>query len=334
MARFAVLGAGSWGTALAIHLAGPQKHDVTLWEFRPDAAENLAKDRENKEFLAGIQFPARISITNDLDAAIEGVDAVLLVVPSQFVRMTLEKMKNPPDSAIWIGASKGIENGTLLRQDEVIGDVLGQNFRNRFVALSGPSHAEEVSRNVPTSVVAACQNLDYAQQVQDWFSGASFRVYASYDIVGVELGGSLKNVVAIATGILDGLGFGDNTRGALMTRGLAEMSRLGTRLGGQRETFAGLSGMGDLITTCVSKHSRNRHVGEQIGKGKTLQQVLDEMTMVAEGVATTRSARDLARKFNVEMPITEQVYSILFDNASPAEAVRELMTRSLKVEIA
>ncbi len=333
MADFAVLGAGSWGTALAILLKNhTDNHEVMLWEFRPDAAERLKKDRINREFLPGMPFPDGLNVTSNLEEALEGRDAVLMVVPTQFVRSALENVTNSPKNAIWIGASKGIENKSLKRVSELAEEVLGPEVAERFVAFSGPSHAEEVSKNLPTTVVAACPNLELARTVQHWFSGPTFRVYASDDRVGVELSGALKNVIALATGICDGLGFGDNTRGALMTRGLVEIARLGMHFGGRQETFAGLSGMGDLITTCTSRHSRNRHVGEQLGRGRSLDDILKTMNMVAEGVATTQSAYQLARKSSVEMPITDQVYRILFEDVSPRQAVMKLMTRRLKVE--
>lgn len=332
MANFAVLGAGSWGTALAVLLAGEQNHKVKMWEFFPEAAKKLAEDRENREFLPDVMFPDNIEVTNDLAYSLEGVDGVLVVVPSQKVRSVLQNIKGDHSDKVWIGASKGIENNTLKRMSEVTEEFLGEGVARRYVAFSGPSHAEEVGKSIPTTVVAGCHDLETAQTVQEWFSGRTFRVYASDDPVGVELGASLKNVIAIATGICDGMGFGDNTRGALITRGLHEISRLGTALGGKRETFAGLSGMGDLITTCTSKHSRNRYVGEQLGRGRSLEDILKSMHMVAEGVATTRSAWDLAQREGVEMPIAEKVYQILFEGASAREAVIQLMTRSLKVE--
>lgn len=333
MAQIAVLGAGSWGTALAIQLTRENQHQVKLWEFLPDVAKKLEGDRENKELLPGASFPKNLTVTNDLMGAIEGADGVLVVVPSQVVRSVYQKI---PAEALAektiIGASKGIENGSLMRMSEVVIETYGEEIRNRYVTLSGPSHAEEVALNIPTTVVAAGYNLEKARKVQEWFSDSTFRVYASDDVVGVELGASLKNVVAIATGICDGMNFGDNTRGALITRGLHEMTRLGVTLGGRRETFAGLSGMGDLVTTCTSKHSRNRYVGEQLGIGRTLKEILDSMKMVAEGVATTKSAWELAQREKVEMPITSKVHEILFEDASATEAVIELMTRSLKVE--
>ncbi|MFH0881949.1 MAG: NAD(P)H-dependent glycerol-3-phosphate dehydrogenase [bacterium] len=333
MSSLAILGAGSWGTALAIQLTSESGHDVRLWEFRPDAAEALKRDRENREFLPSAMFPDGITVTNDLNETLAGVEIVLLVVPSQVTRKVMEQIDPlAVKDKVWVGCSKGIENGSLKRMSEVAEEVLGPDIANRYIALSGPSHAEEVSQNIPTTVVAAGRDLALAQRIQKEFSSRTFRVYASDDVVGVELGASLKNVIAIASGICDGMGFGDNTKGALMTRGLHEITRLGIQLGGQRETFAGLSGMGDLITTCTSRHSRNRFVGEQLGKGRTLNNILKNMHMIAEGVTTTKSANDLANREGVEMPITHQVYRILFEEADAREAVTALMTRSLKVE--
>ncbi len=333
MARLAILGAGSWGTALAIQLTGESGHDVHLWEFRPDAVEALKHDRENREFLPGALFPDGITVTNDLGETLADAEIVLIVVPSQVTRAVLQQVDPAAvKDKILVGCSKGIENGTLKRMSEIAEEVFGPDVAGRYVALSGPSHAEEVSQRIPTTVVAAGRDLGLAKRVQQEFSSSTFRVYSSQDVVGVELGASLKNVIAIASGICDGMGFGDNTRGALMTRGLHEISRLGLQLGGQRETFAGLSGMGDLITTCTSRHSRNRYVGEQLGKGRRLNDILKNMHMIAEGVATTKSAYDLAAREKVEMPITHQVYRILFEDADAREAVTALMTRSLKVE--
>ncbi|MBZ0263469.1 NAD(P)-dependent glycerol-3-phosphate dehydrogenase [bacterium] len=332
MADITVLGAGSWGTALAILLAKKDEHNVLMWEFRKDAAKKLQDERENREFLPDISFPESLQITSELNVAMEASEAILVVIPSQFVRSALTNLKGDHSEKIWIGASKGIETSSLKRMSEVAEEMIGESVHNRYVAFSGPSHAEEVARELPTSVVAACNDLEVAKKVQHWFSNPTFRVYASDDVIGVELGASLKNVVALATGMLDGLGLGDNTRGALLTRGLAEMTRLGVHLGGRPESFAGLSGMGDLITTCVSKHSRNRYVGEQLGLGRTLPDILKSMVMVAEGVETTRAVYHLAQKVGVEMPICDQVYRILFEGIAPEMAVRELMMRSLKVE--
>jgi glycerol-3-phosphate dehydrogenase (NAD(P)+) len=330
--RVAILGAGSWGTAIALLLHG-KGFAARLWEYRPEAAERLRRERENREFLPGVPLPHEIKIDSDARVCLDGAQAAILAIPSQFVRSALANVKALfPPAALIINAAKGIEEQTLMRPSEVVKDLLPEALPDRYVALSGPSHAEEVSRGIPTSVVAAGENLDTARRVQELFSTPNFRVYASQDLIGVELGAALKNIIALATGICDGLGFGDNTKGALLTRGLAEIARLGLKLGGQPRTFAGLSGMGDLITTCTSRHSRNRYVGEQIGKGRKLDEILSGMTMIAEGVRTTRSARDLARREAVPMPITEAVYAILFEDKNPKQAVTELMTRDLKVE--
>ncbi|HEX7343508.1 MAG TPA: NAD(P)H-dependent glycerol-3-phosphate dehydrogenase [bacterium] len=328
----AVLGAGSWGTAIALLLRG-KGCGVRLWEFRPEAAERLRRERENREFLPGIPLAPEILIDHDAGRCLADTEIVILAIPSQFVRQALTKIKDLiPPQALIINAAKGIEERTLMRPSQVVRELIANALPHRYAALSGPSHAEEVSRGIPTSVVAASENIETAKRVQELFATPGFRVYASEDLVGVELGGALKNIIAIATGICDGLGFGDNTKGALLTRGLAEITRLGVKLGGQPRTFAGLSGMGDLITTCTSRHSRNRYVGEQIGRGKRLNEVLAGMTMIAEGVRTCRSARELARREGVPMPITEAVHSILFEDKNPKQAVTELMTRDLKVE--
>ncbi len=328
----AVLGAGSWGTTLALLLHG-KGYEVRLWEFRRDAAERLRRDRENKEFLPGIPLPDSLRIDHDAVKLLEDVGVVVLAIPSQFVRGALSDLTDQiPADAVIVNAAKGIEERTLKRPSEVVEDLLPGVLPDRYAALSGPSHAEEVSRGIPTTVVAAGPNLETAKFVQELFFTPTFRVYTRYDLIGVELGAALKNVIAIASGISDGLGFGDNTKGALLTRGLAEITRLGVKLGGQPSTFSGLSGMGDLITTCMSRHSRNRYVGEQIGRGKTLEEIKAEMTMVAEGVATTVSSRALAHREGVPMPITEAVYQVLFEGKNPRAAVTELMTRELKEE--
>jgi glycerol-3-phosphate dehydrogenase (NAD(P)+) len=328
----AVMGAGSWGTALALLLAG-KGYDVRLWEFRKEAAQRFQLKRENQEFLPGVPFPDGLLVHWVASRCLVDAEMVVLAIPSQFAREALAGMaESIPPRALLVNAAKGIEEGTLKRPSQVVHDLFSPAFPDRYAALSGPSHAEEVSRGIPTTVVAACASLDSARTVQEIFFTPTFRVYASQDLAGVELGGALKNVIALATGICDGLGFGDNTKGALLTRGLAEMSRLGIKLGGQPRTFAGLSGMGDLITTCMSRHSRNRFVGEEVGKGRSLDDVLAGMTMVAEGVRTTRSARDLAHREGVLMPITEAVYDVLFAGKDPRAAVTELMTRDLKVE--
>lgn len=331
--KVAIVGGGSWGTTLALLVAATGR-PVVMWEFRPDAVALMACDRENREFLPGHFFPPNLSVTDDIHEAVAGAEFAIFVVPSHAMRSTVHRLKEgPPAGATIISATKGIEQGSLMRMSEVLADVWGDRFSNDgFAVISGPSLADEVIQEAPTTVVAASTSLDTAHNVQKLLSGKRFRVYAADDVVGVELGGSLKNVVAIAAGLVDGLGFGDNTKGALLTRGLAEMSRLGVKLGGKPATFAGLSGMGDLIATCCSAHSRNRFVGEQIGKGRTLKDVLAGMKMVAEGVNTAASAFALGQREQVVMPITEQVHRILFEDVDPLSATVELMTRRLKVE--
>jgi len=325
----AILGAGSWGTTLAIHLA-QRGHDVRLWSHDPVELEPIAADRENRKFLPGIALPPGVKVCAELETALAGVEFAVFAVPSQAVRATGERLRRSGTRALPVCASKGLELGTLKRLSEVIAESFGDRDA---VALLGPSHAEEVSRGIPTSVVAAARDEARAVAVQQLFSSARFRVYTNADVVGCEFGAALKNVIAIAAGVCDGLGFGDNTKGALLTRGLAEMARLGERMGGRRETFFGLTGMGDLIATAMSRHSRNRHVGERLGRGEPLARVLGDMVMVAEGVHTARAARDLGRAQQVELPITEQVCALLFDGRAPLDAMQALMSRDLKREV-
>jgi glycerol-3-phosphate dehydrogenase (NAD(P)+) len=332
MARVCVLGGGSWGIALA-NLLHANGHTVSIWEFDPSDAEHLRREREHKQKLPGVLLPPEISVTSDIESATVDVDMIFFVVPSHTIRPTAQLL-NEIDcrKTIHVNCAKGIENDTCMRMSQVITEEIDGLDLANVTTLSGPSHAEEVARHMPTSVVAASISRETAGRVQRLLTNEYFRIYTSTDIVGVEFGGSVKNIIAIAAGIVHGLGFGDNTSGALMTRGLAEIVRLGEVLGADPMTFAGLSGLGDLVTTCISRHSRNRHVGEEIGKGRTLEYVLEEMVMVAEGVKTTRSVYALSKQLSVEMPITEQVHSILFEGKDPLEAVRELMTRDLKSE--
>ncbi len=328
MTRIAVLGAGSWGTTLAVHLA-QAGHEAVMWGHdRADLAA-LAADRENRKFLPGIALPDGVKVQPELDAALAGAEIALFVVPSQAVRGVAAKVKQAGSKAVPISASKGLELGTLKRLSEVLAEVLGDPSP---VVLTGPSHAEEVSRGIPTSIVAACADEARAEAAQRLFSTGRLRVYRNTDVAGCEYAAALKNVIAIAAGVCDGVGFGDNTKGALLTRGLAEIGRLGMAMGGRQATFSGLAGMGDLIATAMSRHSRNRGVGERIGRGETLEQVLGTMVMVAEGVDTARAARDLGRAHRVELPITDQVCAMLFDGRSPREALQALMTRDLKSE--
>jgi glycerol-3-phosphate dehydrogenase (NAD(P)+) len=331
--KIGVLGAGGWGTALAL-LLHQNGHLVELWEFFPDYAECMERTRRNPDFLPDVVLPKDIRITGDLGSVVQDKEILVFAVPSHVVRRVAVQLSTyGMGKALLVSASKGIENDTLLRMSEVILQAYANRMdRDRIVALSGPSHAEEVSRGIPTLVVAASSSEESARRIRDVFMSPSFRVYTSADLIGVELGGSLKNIIAIAAGISDGVGFGDNTKAALMIRGIVEITRLGTSMGANPATFSGLSGMGDLIVTCTSRHSRNRHVGEQIGKGKTLSEVLDGMLMVAEGVRTTRSAVDLSVKHNVDMPITREVFEMLFNGKDPKKAVFDLMTRIPKAE--
>jgi glycerol-3-phosphate dehydrogenase (NAD(P)+) len=330
--KICVLGGGSWGTALSVLLQG-KGHKVKMWELFPERAQAMRETRENREMLPGITIPEAIVVSSEIDEALIGADVLVFAVPSHGLRATCEKASPflKGHETVVIG-TKGIEEKTLLRMSEVAQDVTGWP-PEKVAALVGPSHAEEVSRGLPTAVVSASESEATAGAVQEIFMTPTFRVYTNTDITGVESGVSLKNVIAIAAGMCDGLGYGDNTKGALLTRGLAEMARLGAAMGARQETFAGLAGIGDLITTCISPHSRNRYVGEEIGKGKTLAEVLSGMIMVAEGVRTTKSAAGLARKHGVEMPIAEQVHEILFNDKPAKEAMRDLMLRSPKPEV-
>lgn len=330
--KISVLGAGGWGTTLAIllHYNG---HKVTLWEYKKKYAKLIDKVRVNTQYLPGIKIPKEILITHDLEESTTDKNMIVLAVPSQFLRsvVTLVKTANIKNS-ILCSVSKGIEKGALMTMSQMLKNEIPSLSDQQIGVLSGPSHAEEVSRRIPTAVVTASLNVETSKSIQSAFITSYFRVYASTDILGVELGGAFKNVIAIGAGIIDGAKFGDNTKAAIMTRGIAEISRLGIALGAQPETFAGLSGMGDLIVTCMSKHSRNRYVGEQIGGGKKLKAVLKSMQMVAEGVETSRSASQLATKHKIEVPITTEVYRILFEDKDPVKATTDLMTRDMKME--
>lgn len=328
MTRVAVLGAGSWGTTLAVHFARAG-HEARLWGNQPEELARLEADRENRKFLPGITLPAEVKVHAELESALDQAGFVFFVVPSQAVREVAGRVRAAGWSGIAVCASKGLELGSLERMSAVIEQALGDA---EPVSFTGPSHAEEVAVGIPTSVVAASRSVERARAVQTLCSTPRLRVYTNDDVAGCEYGGALKNVIAIAAGVADGLGFGDNTKGLLLTRGLAEISRLGVALGGRRETFFGLTGMGDLITTAMSRHSRNRHVGERIGRGESLEQVLGGMVMVAEGVTTARAARELGRRHGVELPITEQVCALMLEGRDPQEALMALMTRDLKRE--
>jgi len=331
--NIAVLGAGSWGTTLAILLyTGHQ--DVVLWTYKEDHAKSMRETRFNTEFLPDVHLPEDLRISSDLVSTVERVDMIVSAIPTQFIRSVFLQLRDTDLSGkIIVNVAKGIENESLMTISGIIEDCCPTVETMKQSILSGPSHAEEVSRNIPTVVVAASPSLDTAKLVQQTFLTPYFRVYASTDLRGVELGGSLKNVIAIAAGISDGIGFGDNTKAALLTRGIVEITRLGVAMGAEQNSFAGLSGIGDLIVTCTSKHSRNRYVGEQIGKGRKLGEILNEMVMVAEGVTTTKSVYELSKRYNIEMPISTEVYRMLFEDKDPHQATEELMTRDVKIEL-
>lgn len=330
--KIGVIGAGSWGTTLADLLA-KKGHDVTLWAFEPELVAEMTQTRYNGIFLPGISLSPGLKFTNLLQEAVADKGLLLFVVPSQVTRSVVKNaLPFISPSAIIVSASKGIEVDTLMTVSQVYRELLPQELYATFSALSGPSFAREVAQEMPTAVAVASERGDVARKVQQIFNTHTFRVYTNNDVAGVELGGAIKNVIAIAAGISDGLGFGHNTRAALITRGLAEMTRLGRPLGAKESTFAGLAGMGDLVLTCTGDLSRNRTVGIQLGQGRRLAEILGEMRMVAEGVKTTESARNLAARLKVEMPITEKVYEVLYQDKPAREAVLELMTRDLKAE--
>jgi glycerol-3-phosphate dehydrogenase (NAD(P)+) len=322
---FAILGAGAWGTAIALVLAKNSAHAVRLWSARPEHAAVLQERRENVRLLPGVPIPEGILLTSDIAEAVAGADLLIAAVPTVYLREALTRIAAavPRDRPV-LSLAKGLENTSFLRPTQIVTEVLG----NEDVAvLSGPSHAEEVSRNLPTTVVVASDDLTLAQWIQQHFTTERFRVYTNLDVVGVELAGALKNVIGIAAGIGDGLGFGDNAKAALLTRGLAEMTRFGVAHGAETATFPGLAGMGDLITTCMSRHGRNRHVGECLARGQTMDQIVRGMTMVAEGVYTARSVHERAQRMGLSMPITAEVYRVLYEGKDPLTAVKDLMLR-------
>lgn len=323
--KIAILGSGGMATACSILLSQHAGRSVQIWTRTAERATELRRDRENRRQLPGVRIPDSIDITDAIDRAVNGAELLIAAIPTKFLRETLGRISPEiPVGLPVVSVAKGLEISTLMRPSEIVLDVLGPRD---VVALGGPSHAEEIARGLPASVVAACSNLKLARDVQSLFNTDRFRVYTNVDILGVELAGAIKNVIAIAAGISDGLGFGDNAKSALVTRGLVEMIRFGTALGAQAETFNGLAGIGDLMTTCFSRHSRNRHVGEYLGRGMTLDHVVADMNGVAEGVSTTRGVYDLARQKGIEMPITAEVYSVLFEGKPPIEATTSLMMR-------
>ena len=327
--RIAILGDGGWGTTLAV-LLSRKGYTVTLWGAFDNYTKVMAKSRLNPKFLPGLRIPSQIEITSDLSRAVNGKGLIVLAIPSQYTRQALKKIRgNFNSSAVFLSVTKGIEISSMKRISEVVHEELGPV---KLAVLSGPTIAREVAKGIPTAAVIASHNIEIRKFLQNVFNTEKFRVYTNADIIGVELGGSLKNVIAIACGVSDGLGFGTNTKAAILARGLAEISRLGRAMGAKLETFSGISGLGDLVTTCISKESRNRFVGEQIGRGKTLKEIHKHMQMVAEGVPTAKSAYALSKKYKVEMPITKEVYRLLYKNKSPLQAVRDLMTRRSKEE--
>lgn len=329
MAKISVLGSGSWGLALALLLHN-NGHEVLLWSARPENARKLREKRENPDRLPGVRLPDEIDVLTDMERALKDVDVTVLAVASSYIRSTAHKMAPfvCKDQKI-VNVAKGIEEKTLKTLSEVIEEEIPQG---NVAVLSGPSHAEEVGRGLPTTCVISAHTQEAAEYLQSIFMSPVFRVYTTPDILGVELGGALKNVIALAAGTADGLGYGDNTKAALITRGITEIGRLGKKMGAQMETFYGLSGIGDLIVTCASKHSRNRKAGYLIGQGYTMEEAMKEVQMVVEGVYSARAARELAEKYEVEMPIITEVNRVLFEGKSAAEAVMDLMLRDKKVE--
>ena len=330
MAKIGLIGAGSWGTALS-KLAADNGHEVTVWSIVKEEIEMLQENREHLDKLPGVKLPENISYTTELAAAIEGKDMCILAVPSPFTRSTAAMMKPfVKEGQIIVNVAKGVEEKTLMTLSEIIGQEVPQAD---VAVLSGPSPAEEVGKGMPTTIVVGAKTKETAEYIQNLLMNKVFRVYTSPDILGIELGGALKNVIALAAGIADGLGCGDNTKAALITRGIAEIARLGMTMGGKPETFSGLTGIGDLIVTCASMHSRNRRAGILIGQGKTMQEAMDEVKQVVEGVYSAKAAMGLAEKYGVEIPIIEQVNLVLFEGKPAAQALDELMLRDKKIEI-
>ena len=333
MENVTVLGAGSWGTALAIVLA-ENGHNTFLWTHREDQAAEINNSHTNKQYLPTTVLPTNLRATASLEEAVAHAKTIVVAVPTKAIREVCSNVANLlNETKLFVHVSKGIEPDTLLRISELMKESIDPQYIEEIVVLSGPSHAEEVVLQHPTTVSATCASIKAAEKVQDLFMSNYFRVYTNDDVIGVEIGGALKNVIALAAGITDGLDYGDNAKAALITRGLAEITRLGVKMGGKPFTFAGLTGMGDLIVTCTSVHSRNWRAGNMLGKGLKLQEVLDQMGMVVEGVRTTKAAYQLAQKYDVSMPITTALYEVLFTDKAPKQAVDELMIRMKKSEI-
>ncbi|MBQ6787745.1 MAG: NAD(P)H-dependent glycerol-3-phosphate dehydrogenase [Lachnospiraceae bacterium] len=329
MANIGIIGAGSWGIALSVLLHN-NGHKITVWSIIQEEIDMLNAEHEHKDKLPGVKLPEDMIFTTDMQSAIEGKDILVLAVPSPFIRSTANSMKAyVAEGQIIVNVAKGIEEKTLMTLSQVIEEEIPQAD---VAVLSGPSHAEEVGREIPTTIVVGATTQKTAEYIQNTFMSDVFRVYTSPDVLGIELGAALKNVVALAAGTADGLGYGDNTKAALITRGITEIARLGMAMGGKFETFCGLSGIGDLIVTCASMHSRNRRAGILIGQGKTMEEAMAEVKMVVEGVYSAKAAMGLAKKYDVELPIIEQVNEVLFNNKPAAEAVRDLMIRDKKIE--
>ncbi len=329
MADISVIGAGSWGIALAV-LLHKNGHKVTVWSVIEEEIAMLKREHEHKDKLPGVRLPEDMEFTTDLEYAVRGRDTLVLAVPSPFTRSTSHSMKEyAAQGQIIVNVAKGIEEKTLMTLSQIIEEEIPQA---EVAVLSGPSHAEEVGRGIPTTIVVGAKEKKTAEYLQNLFMNEVFRVYISPDVLGIELGAALKNVVALAAGIADGLGYGDNTKAALITRGITEISRLGTAMGGRAETFSGLTGIGDLIVTCASMHSRNRRAGILIGKGYTMKEAMEEVKMVVEGVYSAKAAMALAKKYGVQLPIIEQVNAVLFDGKAADEAVKDLMLRDKKIE--
>ena len=332
MAKISVIGSGGWGIALTI-LLHKNGHDLTIWSFDKKEAEELKKTRQNKTKLPNILLPEDVKVTDDLKEVVDDKDILILAVPSKAIRSVSKSLKNIiKDNQIIVNVAKGLEEDTLETMTDIIEEEL-KDKNPKVAVLSGPSHAEEVGRGIPTTCVVSAHNKELTLYLQNVFMNPSFRVYTSPDMLGVEIGGALKNVIALAAGIADGLNYGDNTKAALITRGIKEISSLGVAMGGEQSTFYGLTGLGDLIVTCASMHSRNRRAGILLGQGKTLDEAIKEVNMVVEGVYSAKSALMAAKKYNVEIPIIEQVNAVLFENKNAAEAVNELMIRDKKLEI-
>lgn len=327
MNKIAVMGAGSWGCALAI-LLNKNGHEVKLWTHTQNEADSINLNHENKEYLPGIEIPEEIFVSSDSNKVLNDTEYVIIAVPSKFVRESVKKFSIQPGSII-INVAKGIENSTFLRMSQIIKEIVNDCD---IVTLSGPTHAEEVSRFLPTTCVAASESLQAALQVQKLFNNKFFRVYTSSDIIGVELGGTLKNIIALAAGVADGLGFGDNTKAAIINRGILEIARFGEKLGARTETFYGLSGMGDLLVTCISNHSRNRRAGILLGQGLSFDETLKKVHMVVEGVNSAKAVNELAKKLNVDMPIVSEINKMLYEGKSPKQSVLDLMMREAKEE--